>query len=220
MKLRAAVIGILPKGAAVRDLEDLTGLDFGRICFARDFGSLEDALPAYDYVLITEEEAKQLPQARFQAVREKCNARWVLLTREEGGTPGWAEELDFQHCLSWPDGGDGEGEAPTPAQPIREGLRLALDLRSGELQAGDVVIRLTPRECRMMAAFLKRPNQVIRREELLREVWERDDHHVNVVQVMIRRLRQKLSAGGVPGEIIENSRGFGYRLRVAKGALV
>jgi len=221
MRLRAAVIGILPKGAAVRQLEDLTGLDFDRVCFAQEFGSVEDALPAYDYVLITEEQARQLPQGRLQAIREKCNARWVLLTEQEGGrTPEWAEELKFQHCLSWQDGLDREVEAPTRPEATGKQLRLTLDVRSGELRAGEAMIRLTPRECRMMAALLKRPNQVIRKEELLREVWDRDDHHINVVQVMIRRLRQKLTAGGLSGEIIENSRGFGYRLRVAEGALV
>ena len=67
----------------------------------------------------------------------------------------------------------------------------------------------TAREFALAEAFLRHPDQVLSREQLLSQVWGFDfDPGSNVVDVYVRYLRRKLGEGR-----IETMRGAGYRLR-------
>ena len=84
----------------------------------------------------------------------------------------------------------------TPAGPHRRG-------RSTDL---------SDREFRLLHHLLLHPGKVISRERLLAEVWGYDfDPGSNVVDVCVRRLRQKLG----PDAPIETVRHAGYRLAAA-----
>jgi len=75
-------------------------------------------------------------------------------------------------------------------------------------------LHLTERECALLLCLADRANRVVRRSDVLSEVWGLpDDDGSNLVAVYIRRLRQKL--GGY-GDMIVNVRGIGYRLRVVR----
>ena len=85
---------------------------------------------------------------------------------------------------------------------------LALDLRTRRATVGDRCVELTAREFTLAETFLRHPDQVLSREQLLSHVWGYDfDPGSNVVEVYIRYLRRKLGVG-----IIETVRGMGYRL--------
>ena len=59
---------------------------------------------------------------------------------------------------------------------------------------------LTRGEFELLLAFMRRPRQVLRREELLSRVWGYDfATDTNVVEVYVLYLRRKLEAGGEPG---------------------
>ncbi|MFW6722495.1 winged helix-turn-helix domain-containing protein [Streptomyces sp. MAR4 CNY-716] len=59
------------------------------------------------------------------------------------------------------------------------------------------------------AIVLRRPDQVLTREQLLSRVWGFDyDPGSNVVDVYVRYLRRKLGA-----DLVQTIRGVGYRLR-------
>jgi two-component system response regulator MprA len=74
-------------------------------------------------------------------------------------------------------------------------------------------IDLTRREFELLLAFLLRPRQVLRREELLARVWGYDfAPDTNVVEVYVLYLRRKLEAGGEP-RLLHTVRGAGYVLR-------
>jgi two-component system response regulator MprA len=74
-------------------------------------------------------------------------------------------------------------------------------------------IQLTRREFELLLAFLRRPRQVLRREELLARVWGYDfTTDTNVVEVYVLYLRRKLEAGGEP-RLLHTVRGAGYVLR-------
>ena len=74
---------------------------------------------------------------------------------------------------------------------------------------------LTPREFRLLAFLLERPEQVVTRTELLEKVWDLSfDPGSNVVDVHISNLRRKLEAGGAP-RLLHTVRGVGFVLRVA-----
>lgn len=77
--------------------------------------------------------------------------------------------------------------------------------------AGQPPQTLTRREADVLACLLARPNEVIRREELLMAVWGDDDYFMGrSMDVFISRLRKRLS--GAESVKIENLHGVGFRL--------
>lgn len=86
---------------------------------------------------------------------------------------------------------------------------LSLDLRTRRARVDDLDVELTTREFTLLETFLRHPDEVLTRQQLLSRVWEFDfDPGSNVVDVYIRYLRSKLGA-----ERFETVRGAGYRLR-------
>lgn len=85
------------------------------------------------------------------------------------------------------------------------GIRLDLDRRCATV--ADREVSLTEREFSLLAHLMRRRGEVCRREELLHDVWGLDfDPGSNVVEVCIRRLRNKLH----PNPPIETIRRVGY----------
>lgn len=81
-------------------------------------------------------------------------------------------------------------------------------------QSGGVDLRLTPLEFRLLSAFVKHPNQVLSREQLLELAWG-DPYGVSEDQVKlyVGYLRKKLGTDLAEESPIETVRGFGYRYR-------
>ncbi len=74
-------------------------------------------------------------------------------------------------------------------------------------------IRLTSKEVELLKIFYHHPNQVIKRERLVKEVWE--DHGVFVgrsLDMFISKLRKKLSQD--PAIKIINIHGVGYKMEI------
>lgn len=102
----------------------------------------------------------------------------------------------------------------------QEALPEVLHVGDIELEMGTRSVRrageelsLTLKEFGLLEYFMRHPNQVVNREDLLSHLW--DFNYVgfsNVVDVHIKNLRRKL--GGEQSEsILETVRGIGYRLR-------
>jgi two-component system copper resistance phosphate regulon response regulator CusR len=86
---------------------------------------------------------------------------------------------------------------------------VTLDLRTRRASVGDTTVGVTAREFTMLETFMRHPDQVLTREQLLSHVWGYDhDPGSNVVDVYVRHLRRKLGA-----DAIETVRGAGYRLK-------
>lgn len=85
-----------------------------------------------------------------------------------------------------------------------------LDLRTRRIRdASGRWHDLTTREFALAEMFLRHPDQVLSRDQLLRQVWELDfDPGSNVVDVYVGYLRRKLGSAS-----LETVRGVGYRLR-------
>jgi DNA-binding response OmpR family regulator len=72
-------------------------------------------------------------------------------------------------------------------------------------------LRLTGREFALLLCLVDRANRVVPRSDLLEKIWTlEDDYGSNLVEVYVRRLRQKF---GTHAGMIETIRGFGYCLR-------
>lgn len=85
---------------------------------------------------------------------------------------------------------------------------IALDLTTRRVTVGSQTNDLSAREFALAEQFLRHPEQVLSREQLLSRVWGFDfDPGSNVVDVYVRYLRNKVGA-----DRIETVRGMGYRL--------
>ena len=85
---------------------------------------------------------------------------------------------------------------------------LELDLRTRRATVGDRQVDLSAREFALAEEFLRHPDQVLSREQLLSRVWGYDfDPGSNIVDVYVGYLRGKFGA-----KRIETVRGMGYRL--------
>jgi DNA-binding response OmpR family regulator len=104
-----------------------------------------------------------------------------------------------------------DSRPPDEEHSVRAGC-VVLDLARRQARIGDVVTDLSDREFRLLHQLLLHAGEVISRERLLAEVWGYSfDPRSNVVDVCVRRLRQKLG----PDAPIETIRHAGYRLVAA-----
>lgn len=90
---------------------------------------------------------------------------------------------------------------------------LILDPTTRETQRGDCQFDLTPTEFDLLYYLMRHPRQVLRREQILEEVWGYDfGGDDNVLEVYVGYLRKKTEQGGEP-RLIQTVRGVGYVLR-------
>jgi DNA-binding response OmpR family regulator len=96
-----------------------------------------------------------------------------------------------------------------PADGVLSAGRVSLDLRTRRARIAEHWVELTAREFGLTETFLRHPNQVLSREQLLSHVWGYDfEPGSNVVEVYVSNLRQKFGS-----DAIETVRGMGYRFR-------
>ena len=92
---------------------------------------------------------------------------------------------------------------------------VAVDRARHRASRGGRELALTPREFRLLAYLLERPDEVVTRVELLEKVWDMSfDPGTNVVDVHVSNLRRKLEEGGGP-RVLHTVRGIGFSLRAA-----
>ncbi len=97
-------------------------------------------------------------------------------------------------------------------------------LRVGELQlnlATRIVIgpkgqqRLTPKQCNLLAYFMRRPNQIFSRRQLMKDVWETPYvGDTRTLDVHMRWLREKLEPNPETPSLLLTKRGVGYLFSV------
>ncbi|WP_438444873.1 response regulator transcription factor [Gorillibacterium sp. sgz5001074] len=91
---------------------------------------------------------------------------------------------------------------------------LRIETASRRVYVEEDLVELTPREYKLLLAFIQHPNQVLSREQLLDLVWGDDyDGEDRVVDATLKRLRHKLDTGGTAACTIETLRGAGYMYR-------
>ena len=89
---------------------------------------------------------------------------------------------------------------------------LYLNPATRETRRGDRVFELTTKEFDLLHYLMRYPRQVLRREQILQEVWGYDFGDDNVLEVYIGYLRKKTEAEGGP-RLIQTVRSVGYVLR-------
>jgi TolB-like protein/DNA-binding winged helix-turn-helix (wHTH) protein/Tfp pilus assembly protein PilF len=101
------------------------------------------------------------------------------------------------------------------SRTVRFGL-FELDLRAGELRKNGVKVKLQEQPFRILVSLLRRPGEVVTREELRRELWPSDtfvdfDHSLNAA---VKRLRDALDDAAENPRFIATLPRHGYRFVV------
>jgi DNA-binding response OmpR family regulator len=91
---------------------------------------------------------------------------------------------------------------------------ISLEVPSRMLRTATGSFHLTPKECRLLEAFLSGEGQVLTRQYLMKEVWETDYvADTRTLEVHVHWLRRKLETDQPRSAIIHTVRGVGYVLR-------
>jgi DNA-binding response OmpR family regulator len=97
-------------------------------------------------------------------------------------------------------------------------LRLAdltLDTVSHQARRGEKIFELTAREFRLLEFLMRSPGRICSRMVIIEKVWDYDfDPGTNLVDVYIKRLREKIDDGFEP-KLLQTVRGIGYVLKEA-----
>lgn len=94
--------------------------------------------------------------------------------------------------------------------------RMSVDTRSQQVLVDDVAVELTAYEYRVLAYLATHAGEVISKIHLLDHLYDEDtDRDPNILEVFIRRLRQKLDPDKSL-QPIETLRGRGYRLALPR----
>jgi two-component system, OmpR family, response regulator MtrA len=103
---------------------------------------------------------------------------------------------------------------PPPSRVIVNG-ELRIDSDTRQVWSSGSEVHLTPVEFQLLQYLAERPGQTISKEVLFREVWGYDlVGGTNLVEVGVRRLREKIERDPSQPQIILTSRGVGYKFRV------
>jgi two-component system, OmpR family, response regulator MprA len=102
--------------------------------------------------------------------------------------------------------------APNPAESLRFD-DLTLDAARRTVRRGERTVHLTSTEYALLSHFLRSPETVLTRDDLIDTVWGHDySGSFAVLDVYVCYLRSKLEAAGEP-RLIQTVRGAGYVLR-------
>jgi two-component system OmpR family response regulator len=96
-----------------------------------------------------------------------------------------------------------------PRPPVLTHGDVRLDPATHDVTVADEAVALSRREYELLEFFLRHPDRVITKVELLDRVWDARGvgYEPNTVEVYVGYLRRKLGAG-----VIDTVRGAGYRL--------
>jgi len=102
------------------------------------------------------------------------------------------------------------GENKSPLLRVAD---LTLDTLTRRAQRGGAEIELTAREYRLLEFLMRSAGRLCGRMMILEKVWDYDfDPGTNLVDVYIRRLREKIDANFEP-KLVQTIRGAGYMLK-------
>jgi DNA-binding response OmpR family regulator len=100
--------------------------------------------------------------------------------------------------------------AEQPEAALLQAGPLRLDLLAQRVWREDKLIDLSQREFALLEYFMRHPNQVLSRQQILSSVWSYDfNPETNIVDVYVRYLRSKIDGG--KSSLIVTARGAGYR---------
>ena len=116
--------------------------------------------------------------------------------------------------------GRASGAAATGTGAIRpyRDAAVVVDSVHAEATVFDRPLPVTPREFRLLAAFVRNAGRTLSAEQLLELAWDDPAGDARRVKVYVGYLRAKLADAGLDPPPIETVRGFGYRYKPPPGS--
>lgn len=114
------------------------------------------------------------------------------------------------------------------AARLRSILRRSGPEKTTKLQCGDLIldtvthfayrggkeIELTTKEYALLEYLMRNKNRIVSRSNILQHVWRHSfDPESNIIDVYIKRLREKIEFDPSQPQLIQSIRGVGYRIR-------
>ena len=100
--------------------------------------------------------------------------------------------------------------------PVLSWGLLRLDPALAQVTYNQKVIPLRPKEYNLLELFLRHPQRILSRSNIIDHLWSLDETPVEgSVTNLIKDLRRRLKLAGMDRELIETVYGLGYRLKVA-----
>ncbi len=102
----------------------------------------------------------------------------------------------------------------TTAPPVLEWGNLHLNPNNYQVFYGEQSLSLTPKEYQLLELFLRKPQRVLSRQQILDHLWSFEEPPgEETVKVHLKELRKKLRKAGADPDFIETVYGMGYRLK-------
>ena len=210
------ILAFLARGLEAEGFS-VDGADDGRAGVERaargsyDLVILDLLLPKLDGFAVLRQLQNRLPELPVVIVSARSELETKLRGFDLGACDYLSKPFSFDELLARVRAQLRRGRPGENGSVVHAGL-LSLDVARREAKLGDVVAALSDREFRLLHHLVLHEGEVISRERLLADVWGYHfDPRSNVVEVCIRRLRQKLGADAP----IETVRHGGYRLTAA-----
>jgi DNA-binding response OmpR family regulator len=168
---------------------------------------LDMALPEREGFQVLEELRAQGKQLPVLVVTGRPELRDVVSVLDVGADDYMTKPFRFEELLARVRArlrarGTGESTVLTAGN-------IQLDLRTRRAKVDDREVSLSGREYALLETFMRHPDQVLSRQQLLSHVWGYFfDPGTNLINVYVGSLRSKLGQ-----DVIETLRGVGYRFR-------
>lgn len=176
-----------------------------------DLVVLDLLLPGLNGLRLLQELSRERPEIPVVILSARGDLRTKLKGFELGAADYVPKPFALDELLARVRAQLRRGTLPDDGNLVRAGA-LVLDLARRQARLHGVEATLSDREFRLLHHLAVHAGEVVSRERLLADVWGYDfDPCSNVVEVCVRRLRQKLG----PGAPIETVRNAGYRLVAA-----
>ena len=171
---------------------------------------LDMALPEREGFQVLEELRAQGKQLPVLVVTGRPELRDVVSVLDVGADDYMTKPFRFEELLA-------RVRARLRARGTEEATVLTagniqLNLRTRRAKVDDREVNLSGREYALLETFMRHPDQVLSRQQLLSHVWGYFfDPGMNLINVYVGSLRSKLGQ-----DVIETLRGVGYRFRGRK----
>jgi two-component system, OmpR family, response regulator len=176
-----------------------------------DLVILDLLLPKLDGFAVLRQLQNRLPELPVVIVSARSELETKLRGFDLGACDYLSKPFSFDELLARVRAQLRRGRPGENGSVVHAGS-LSLDVARRQAKLGDVVAALSDREFRLLHHLVLHEGEVVSRERLLADVWGYHfDPRSNVVEVCMRRLRQKLGADSP----IETVRHGGYRLTAA-----
>jgi DNA-binding response OmpR family regulator len=177
-----------------------------------DLVVLDLLLPKLDGLAVLRELQRQRPELPVVIVSARSDLQTKLRGFGLGASDYVSKPFSFDELLARVRAQLRGGRRGGDESSVLRAGTLTLDVARRQARLGDLVAELSDREFRLLHHLVRHAGEVVSRERLLSDVWGYHfDPRSNVVDVCVRRLRQKLGAEAP----IETVRHGGYRLPAA-----